>query len=263
MTRGAGSPIAGFLVHAGRRVISLACGRRFRVLACVAPNPLLGCLLGLLLFALALQDRLLAFPRHDGLPAAPALTASATASGLGPSLVDVERPPVEVLPVERIDGGARRAVRHGHEAEAARPPGVPVGDHRDLLDIAVRGERVAKRIFIGVKAQVSYVDLQGNISKHVRVTAGLAPAVSPSFTTHEAVIKGRLAAACRGNNLSLRLPAVATRPSVSRFAMCSRARGFGCPIGVALSARTPPIVSSIRLVIGRACGVVCGRVDSV
>jgi hypothetical protein len=81
----------------------------------------------------------------------------------------------------------------------------------------VRGERVAKRIFIGVNAQVSYVNPQGSISEHVRVTAGLALVVPPSFTTHEAVIKGRLAAACRGNNLSLRLPAVATWPFSKSF----------------------------------------------
>ena len=194
MSRGAGSSIAGFLARAGQRVISLARGQRIRVRAYVALSPLPGRLFGLLLFALALQDRLLAFPRHDGLPAAPALTASASASatatavGLGLCFVDVQRPPIELLPVERIDGCARRAVRHGHESEAARPPRVPVGDHRDLLDIAVLGERVSKRVLVGVEAQVSYIDLQGSISKLVRAPSGLAPVVAPSsgFRTRDA-----------------------------------------------------------------------------
>ncbi len=192
MSRGAGSPIAGFLARAGQRVISLARGQCIRVRAYVALSPLPGRLFGLLLFALALQDRLLAFPRHDGLPAASALTASATATatavGLGLCFVDVQRPPIELLPVERIDGCARRAVRHGHESEAARPPRVPVGDHRDLLDIAVLGERVSKRVLVGVEAQVSYIDLQGSISKLVRAPSGLAPVVAPSsgFRTRDA-----------------------------------------------------------------------------
>ncbi len=174
MSRGAGSPIAGFLARAGQRVISLARGQRIRVLAYGALSPLPGRLFGLLLFALALQDRLLAFSRHDGLPAVPALTTSATAVGLGLCFVDVQRPPIEFLPVERIDGCARRAVRHGHESEASRPPRVPVGDHRDLLDIAVLGERVSKRVFVGVEAQVSYIDLQGSISKLVRAVRARA-----------------------------------------------------------------------------------------
>ncbi len=121
-------------------------------------------------------------PRRDGLPAAPALTAAtAAAAGLGLCLVHVERSPVELLPVERIDGGARRAVGHGHEREAARPSGVAVGDHGDFFDIAMRGERVSKRVFIGVEAHVSYVDLQGSISKPVRITLGLAPVVPLSL----------------------------------------------------------------------------------
>jgi len=190
VSRGAGSPIASFLARAGQRVISLARGQRIRVRAYAALSPLPGRLFGLLLFALALQDRLLAFPRHDGLPAAPALTATATATavGLGLCFVDVQRPPIELLPVERIDGCARRAVRHGHESEAARPPRVPVGDHRDLLDIAVLGERVSKRVLVGVEAQVSYIDLHGSISKLVRAPSGLAPVVAPSsgFRTRDA-----------------------------------------------------------------------------
>ncbi len=164
-----------------RQYGAFARDRRLRVLACVAASALLERPFGLLLFALALQDRLLAFPRHDELPAVAALTTSANAVGLGPSLVHVERSPVELLPVERIDGGARRAVQHGHEGEAARPPGLPVGDHGDLLDIAVLGERVAKRVFIGVEAQVSYIDLHGNISKLVRVTPRLQPVVPLSL----------------------------------------------------------------------------------
>jgi len=190
VSRGAGSPIAGFLARDVQRVICRVHGRRIRVRAYIALSPLPGRLFGLLLFALALQDCLLAFPRHDGLPAAPALTASAsaTAVGLGLCFVDVQRPPIELFPVERIDGCARRAVRHGHESEAARPPRIPVGDHRDLLDIAVLGERVSKRVLAGVTAQVSYVDLQGSISKLVRAPSGLAPVVAPSsgFRTRDA-----------------------------------------------------------------------------
>jgi hypothetical protein len=104
VSRGTGSPIAGFLARAGQRIITLARGQCVR--AHVALSPLPGRLFGLLLFALALQDSLLAFPRHDGLPAAPTLTASATATatatavGLGFCFVDVQRPPIELLPIE-------------------------------------------------------------------------------------------------------------------------------------------------------------------
>ncbi len=64
MTRGAGSPIAGFLARAGRRVISLAYGRRFRVLAGVAASPLLGRLLGLFSFTLSLGKGVLVLSGH-------------------------------------------------------------------------------------------------------------------------------------------------------------------------------------------------------
>ena len=242
VSRGVGSPIASFLARAARRVIVLPYGRRLRVLACVAASALLDRPLGFLLFALALQDRQLTFPRHDGLPAVPALTASANAVGLGPSLVHVERSPVELLPIERIDGGARRAVGHGHEGEAARPPGLPVGDYGDLLDIAVLGERVAKRVFIGVEAQVSYINLHGNISKLVRVTPRLPPVVPLSL----------------GSGL-----ATLAKPSGHGALVSNRSlwpmRGFGRPTGVAHSARTPLIVVSVGLVIGLACGEECRR----
>ena len=118
---------------------------------------------------------MLALSRHVGLPAAPTLAASTTttttaattattAVGLGPSFVDVQRTSIELLTIQPIDCGAGRAVRHGHEREAARPSGVPVGDHDNFFDIAKRGERVAKRIFAGVETHVSYVDLQSTIS---------------------------------------------------------------------------------------------------
>ena len=64
MTRGAGSRIASLLVRAGRRVIFLACGRRFGVLACVAAKALLGRLLGFLAFTLSLGKGVLVLSRH-------------------------------------------------------------------------------------------------------------------------------------------------------------------------------------------------------
>ena len=64
MTRGAGSPIASFLVRVARRVISLAWGRRFVVLLCVAASALLGRLLGFLPFALSLGKGVLVLSCH-------------------------------------------------------------------------------------------------------------------------------------------------------------------------------------------------------
>ena len=161
--------LASFVARAGRKVISLACGRRIRILPFVATSALLGSLLGLLLFALSLRERVLALSRHDGLPAAPTTataTATATALGLGASFVDVERSPIEFLTVQCFDSGACCAVRHGHEGEAAGPPCFPIGDHGHVLDFTVGGERVTKRVFIRVEAQVSYIDLQ-NISPNL------------------------------------------------------------------------------------------------
>ena len=47
-----------------------------------------------------------------------------------------------------------------------------VGDDGDVLDIAVRGKRIAKTIFTCVEAHVSYVDLQGSLSRLVRPRPG-------------------------------------------------------------------------------------------
>merc|ERR1711964_275376 len=110
---------------------------------------------------------MLAFSTHGGLPTAPTLPATtaataATAVGPGPSLVDIERSSVKFLAVEGLDGGSRRVIRHGHEGEAARPSGVPVGDHGNFLNLAVFGKSGAKRIFAGIEVHVSYIDLQNS-----------------------------------------------------------------------------------------------------
>ena len=71
-----------------------------------------------------------------------------------------------------VEQVARSAAVGASSASAhccAGATGVAVGNHGHILDIAVLGERGSKRVFVGVEAQVSYIDLQSTISKRMWV----------------------------------------------------------------------------------------------
>jgi len=96
------------------------------------------------------------FDHINGLVATSATTARATATTAattttaaltGLSFVHLEGAAPKVLTIERLHGA--RGVRIGHldESEPARAPGITVGDERQRLDGAVRGEQRADSIF--------------------------------------------------------------------------------------------------------------------
>src|SRR5262245_51192713 len=75
---------------------------------------------------------------------------AATPSGFPTlSLVHLQRAPAEILPVQSLHGPRGIRIRHLHEAEAARLPGIAIGDHRDLLDGAMRLEQLPNSRFRG------------------------------------------------------------------------------------------------------------------
>ena len=76
-----------------------------------------------------------------------AATAAATATLTGFGFVHLEGAAPKVFTIERLHGA--RGVRIGHldESEPARAPGITVGDERQRLDGAVRGEQRADSIF--------------------------------------------------------------------------------------------------------------------
>jgi hypothetical protein len=94
---------------------------------------------------------------------AAAFAAEATARAapapfaLGPGLIDVKLSPAHVGPVESRNGAVRRGgIRHFHECEAARAPGIPVGDQIDALDCSMSFKQRPNCRFRRRKIQIAY-----------------------------------------------------------------------------------------------------------
>jgi hypothetical protein len=98
----------------------------------------------------------------------------------------------------------------------------------------MRRERVPKSVFIGVEADVSYVDLQGTVSRRVRVTPRLTPDARPKHGLHDSrrsrtaaiitygtrcpVIEHCRSGAVRTTTPFFVLPAATAQPRLRRFA---------------------------------------------
>src|SRR5207248_4108812 len=92
--------------------------------------------------------------------AAPAAAAAAAPVGLGPGLVDRQGPPLDLLAVQRGDGGLGLLVGgHLDEAEPLGPARVAVDDHLRRLHTAVRPEHLLQITVADAVGQVAHVQL--------------------------------------------------------------------------------------------------------
>ena len=90
------------------------------------------------------------------------IAAATTATGASAllRLVHSQRAAVDFAAVQGFDGGRRaRRVAHLHEGEAARAPGLTIGDDVHRVHRAVLLEKSAQLLVGGRKGKVSYVDL--------------------------------------------------------------------------------------------------------
>src|SRR5689334_8204353 len=90
-------------------------------------------------------------------PAAATTTTAAARARLVLSFVDLERPAIEVLAVERLHGARGVRARHLDKSEAAGLARVAIRDQRKLLDGAVRREQIANRFFGGRERKIADV----------------------------------------------------------------------------------------------------------
>ena len=104
---------------------------------------------------------------------AAAFAAEATARAapapfaLGPGLIDVKLSPAHVGPVESRNGAVRRGgIRHFHECEAARAPGIPVGDQIDALDCSMSFKQRPNCRFRRRKIQIAYENVFDVVSSN-------------------------------------------------------------------------------------------------
>src|SRR6185437_11648186 len=112
----------------------------------------------------------------------PARTAAATAARALLRLVDPQRPAAEVGAVEGLDRARSVGARHLHEAKAARPAGLAVGDERDVFHGAVLGKQGTNRVLGRGEGQVANVKsshrtiLTRETQTHTSVAAAGPPA---------------------------------------------------------------------------------------
>src|SRR5204863_5347982 len=83
--------------------------------------------------------------------------------------VDFEGPTVEVGAVQRLHGARGVGIRHLHEAEAARPTRVAIGDQGDLLDRSVFGKQGADGLVGRGEGEISDIQLGHLQSTHERI----------------------------------------------------------------------------------------------
>lgn len=75
-------------------------------------------------------------------------------------LVDLEDAAPDLAAIERVNGGAGfRVVVHGHETEAPRTTGFPVGHQGNPVDGAVSPEEILELLTVYAEGKISHVDI--------------------------------------------------------------------------------------------------------
>jgi hypothetical protein len=91
-----------------------------------------------------------------GTSAATAAGSAGTALGLGTRLVDIQRASAEVFAIQSGDGLLGfRGIGHFYKCKSAGTAGVAIGDHANLIDLAVGFEQGSQLGFGGAVREVA------------------------------------------------------------------------------------------------------------
>lgn len=78
-------------------------------------------------------------------------------------LIDGQFTTINILAVQRRDGCGSRRIFHLDEGETAKAAGVTIIDHGQGLNSAKLRKQIANLILRGVKRQITYIDLLGQL----------------------------------------------------------------------------------------------------